>query len=85
MAPTPAPICNGHTAHLAMFTDIGSVLHIGLGWCAGELPATDAVMIATMFAGYQISQHDSGESWARIGGELLEFGLGMLISRLLSR
>lgn len=85
MAPVPAHTTNGHTANLDIFTDVGSILHVGLGWCAAKLPATDAVMIATMFTGYQLSQHDSGESWARIGGELLEFGLGMLVSRLFAR
>jgi hypothetical protein len=49
-----------------------------MGWVAGQLPASQALTLAVIFTGYQVSQTPSGETWGRVGGELLEFGLGML-------
>ena len=70
------PAC--HPACLDMFTDAGSLLHFLLGYLVGNLPGQQVVTIAVMYTGYQLSQHATGESFPRIGGELFEFALGML-------
>jgi len=75
---TPVPY---HQPRADLFTDAGSLGHLALGWVAGRLSGPDALAIFALFSGYQVSQSASGESWPRIGGELLEFGLGMLIAR----
>jgi hypothetical protein len=74
-----------HPACPEVFTDAGSVGHVLIGGFAAGLPAAEALAVFSLFAGYQISQVDSGESWSRVGGELLEFGLGMLIANLAPR
>jgi hypothetical protein len=70
-----------HPPCIDMMTDIGSIGHVALGWIASGLKPSEAIAILALFSGYQISQSQSGESWPRIGGELLEFGLGMLLGR----
>jgi hypothetical protein len=42
-------------------------------------------MLFAAFTGYQISQAGSGEPWSRIGGEFIEFALGMLLGSQLWR
>lgn len=81
---TPSP-CTYHPPDFHVFTDIGSLGHVALGWFAGGLSGTDALAIFSIFTGYQLSQSVSGETWSRIGGELLEFGLGMVIARFMDR
>lgn len=78
MAPAPAIY---HPPSFHVFTDVGSIGHLALGWFAGTLDGADALAVFSIFTGYQLSQSVSGESWSRIGGELLEFGLGMLVAR----
>ena len=70
-----------HPAYFDTFTDSGSLCHVLVGFVAGQLRPHDAIATSALFAGYQLSQRHSGESWPRIGGELIEFALGMLLSR----
>lgn len=70
-----------HPPNFHVFTDAGSIGHLALGWFAGTLSSSDALAVFSIFTGYQLSQSASGESWPRIGGELLEFGLGMLVAK----
>ena len=74
-----------HCANVELFSDGGSVCHMALGFLAGTdlFKPKDAVILLGAFAGYQISQANGGEPWGRIGGELLEFVIGMLLARLL--
>jgi hypothetical protein len=74
-----------HPPNFQAFTDVGSIGHLALGWFAGSLSGPDALAIFAVFTGYQLSQSSTGESWPRIGGELLEFGLGMAIARFTAR
>lgn len=71
-------------ACVQVFTDSGSFAHVLLGMLAGSnlLSPKDAVLLATGFAGYQLSQAQ-GVAWSRTGGELIEFAIGMLLARLL--
>lgn len=82
MSPTPIDT-SYHPPCLHMFTDMGSLGHLVLGYFAGQLNGGDALAIFSVFTGYQLSQSASGESWPRIGGELLEFGLGMAVARFI--
>lgn len=73
-------------ANIELLTDPGSIAHLAIGFLAGTrfLTAKDAVLLLAAFAGYQISQAAcGGEPWSRIGGELIEFALGMLLARFL--
>jgi hypothetical protein len=45
------------------------------------LPAIDALAIFAAFDAHQLGQKDSGESWPRIAGELMEFAGGMALGR----
>ena len=74
-----------HPATAAICTDAGSIGHLLLGWIAGGLSPEYALSIFALFAGYQVSQHPSGEQWDRIGGELFEFGLGLIVRELSKR
>ena len=90
-APTPGPMAQPksaggfeyHPPRFEAWTDAGSLGHLLLGWFAGSLAPAQALGIFAVFSGYQISQTESGESWARVGGELLEFGLGMLAAQIM--
>lgn len=88
MTPTClSPACldtSYHPPSFCVFTDAGSLGHLALGWFAGTLSGPDALALFAIFTGYQLSQSHTGESWPRIGGELLEFGLGMLVSRFMA-
>lgn len=77
--PTASP------ANVELFTDAGSLAHVGLGALAASQYFTpkDALALFAGFAGYQVSQAQAGEPWPRIAGELIEFGLGMLLMRFL--
>ena len=72
-------------ACVAVFTDAGSLAHLLLGVLAGSELFTpkDSVILATAFAGYQLSQAQGGVAWSRTGGELIEFAIGMLLARFL--
>jgi hypothetical protein len=72
-------------ATVQIFTDSGSLAHFVLGMFAGSelLNAKDSVIALGAFSAYQMSQAECGEPWGRIGGELLEFVLGMFLVRLL--
>jgi hypothetical protein len=76
---------NHYPACLDMFEGSGSLMHIAAGLVAGStlLTPQDAVISLAWFAGYQLSQAQSGEPFSRIGGELVEFALGMFLARLL--
>lgn len=71
----------GCPAAVDMFSDAGSVWHLGLGMLAGSdlVTPSEKVMLFAAFTGYQVSQAESGETWCRIGGEFIEFALGMLL------
>jgi hypothetical protein len=74
---------NGHPACVDMLGDSGSIMHLLLGALAGSdwFTGKDSIMLLAAFAGYQLSQAHSGEPFSRIGGELMEFALGMLLAR----
>lgn len=75
----------GCPAAAEVFTDGGSFWHLALGVLAGSeiLTPRDSVMMATAFAGYQLTQAQGGVPWSRTGGELIEFAAGMLLARFL--
>lgn len=82
MAPKPTTCISffeSHPACLSVFAGPGAVFHFLLGWFAGTLDPAPALALATMFAGYQVSQAGTGEVWSSTGGELVEFGLGVLM------
>jgi hypothetical protein len=76
---------NHHAACLDMFEDTGSLMHLLAGVLAGStlVSPKDAVLGLAAFAGYQLSQAQDGEPFSRIGGELVEFALGMYLARFL--
>jgi len=76
---------NHYPACLDMFEGGGSLLHIMAGLAAGSelLTPKEAVIALAAFTGYQLSQAQSGEPFSRIGGELVEFALGMFLARFL--
>lgn len=74
-----------HPACLSVFAGPGAIFHFLLGWLIGTLDPTVAVAIAMMFSGYQVSQAQSGEVWSSTGGELVEFGLGVLMGHTFKR
>ena len=67
-------------AKCELFCDSGSVAHVLYGAVAGSdvVSAKGALIMLALFVGYQITQLQAGASWTRTGGELLEFGIGML-------
>jgi hypothetical protein len=70
----------GYPATVEMFAGPGSFIHLAIGYLAGSRIASPKLSLAILagFAGYQVSQAASGESWSRTGGEFLEFTLGFL-------
>ena len=79
-------VVNGASpASIQIFTDGGSLCHFALGMLAGSelFTAKDSLMLFGGFTAYQLSQAQGGVAWARTGGELVEFVLGMLLMRLL--
>lgn len=71
-----------HQPHV--LTDSGSLGHLLIGWLAGQVPASQALVVFTFFTAYQVSQAGAGdEPLYRVGGELMEFALGMLIAQLM--
>ena len=81
-APTPPAGPVYHPPVFDLWSDAGSLAHLGIGFLAGRMSAPSALAIFAIFMGYQIGQTHSGESWPRVGGELVEFGLGMLLSQV---
>lgn len=75
----------GYPSEVTVFDGPGSIAHVLFGFLAGSNVVTpkEAVMMLAAFAGYQVSQAQSGEPWSRTGGEFLEFALGMMASRFL--
>lgn len=71
-----------HAAEFSMFCDAGSVAHVALGFFAGTLEPRPALALFGAFVAYQISQAQTGESWTRTAGEVLEFSLGIMLSQL---
>lgn len=69
---------NDHPACLSVFAGPGAFFHFLLGWLVGTLDPAPAIAMSVMFTGYQVSQAQSGEVWSSTGGELVEFGLGIL-------
>lgn len=82
MAPTKPATCitffQEHPACLSVFAGPGAFFHFLLGWMAAQLEPAPAIALSVMFTGYQVSQAGSGEVWSSTGGELVEFGLGIL-------
>lgn len=76
---------NHYPAAVDLFSDAGAFCHMLIGALAGSelLSAKDSVILLSVFTGYQLSQAQAGEPWSRIGGELIEFALGMLLMRLM--
>lgn len=77
-APTNAP---EHPAAFSLFCDAGSVAHVALGFFAGTLEPRPALALFAAFVAYQISQAQTGETWARTAGEVLEFSVGIMLSQ----
>ena len=74
-----------HRANVAICTDGGSLAHLLAGFISGLLPHPFSLGAFALFTGYQVSQHQSGASWSRTGGEFIEFGLGAMASSVLMR
>ena len=72
-----------YPANLIVFSDGGSVCHLISGFMAGRLEAHETLAVALAYAGYQIAQGGNGEPWPRVGGELVEFALGLAAARWL--
>ena len=73
-----------YPANLRVFTDGGSACHVAWGAFAGILDdPVETIAVLTLFTGYQLSQAQAGEPLSRVGGELVEFGLGLLAARFL--
>ena len=70
-----------HPAAVQVFSDPESLCHVVVGWFAGRLPPHWAIALTTAFAGYQLSQANTQESFARIGCELLEFAVGVTLAQ----
>jgi hypothetical protein len=84
IVPIAPPSTNGyHHPIFEAWTDFGSIVHVAGGWfIAKKLSPMQALAVITIWTGWQIAQTQSGESWSRVGGELLEFGLGMLLGQV---
>jgi hypothetical protein len=63
--------------------DPESICHLVLGWFAGNLSPQVALVVLAAFTGYQLSQAEAGESFPRIGSELMEFALGLLLAQFI--
>lgn len=72
---------SSHPAAVQVFSDTESICHVVLGWFAGRLPPAWAIALTTAFAGYQLSQAHTQESFARIGGELIEYSIGVMLAQ----
>jgi hypothetical protein len=74
-----------YPAQVQMFCDAGSVAHFLYGMVAGSdvVGSRGAVVMLSLFIGYQVSQLEAGASWSRTGGEFLEFAVGMLAAMAL--
>lgn len=67
-----------------VLTDGGSICHVLTGWAAGHGTATEALAVFALYSGYQVSQAGAGdEPLYRVGGELIEFAIGMLLALLM--
>lgn len=67
-----------------VFTDQGSLCHVLVGWLAGSVTGAEALPVFALFLGYQVSQAGAGdEPLYRVGGEVMEFALGMLLAHML--
>lgn len=84
MTSTTTRSCPPAGHRINVFTDGGSVCHVLFGWVAGHGSGTEALAIFALYAGYQVSQAGAGdEPLYRVGGELIEFALGMLFALLM--
>jgi hypothetical protein len=71
-----------HPAIIDVFSDSGSLLHVGLGAAMAYIDPPWRGPVLASFIGYQVSQAQSGESWSRTGGEFFELALGMVLGYL---
>jgi hypothetical protein len=71
---------NDHPANVDLFSDWYSLIHVLMGWISGVLPEPYSLGAMAFYAGYQVSQAGSGEPWSRTGGELIEYGIGLMIA-----
>ena len=74
----PSLVADPDPAVVELFDGPGSLFHVGIGYVA-SLNKDYAVPIFAGFAGYQVSQAQSGESWESTGGEFIEFAIGYLL------
>lgn len=74
-----------HPAKVDVFTDIGSLGHLALGFGVAALGAPGGSATLAAFIGYEVSKLDSGETWARIGGKFIELAIGIILGALLLR
>lgn len=81
LATCPSTNAPQHPAAFSVFCDAGSVAHIALGFFAGTLEPRPALALFGAFVAYQISQAQTGETWTRTAGEVLEFSIGVMLSQ----
>lgn len=81
--PNPPDTDTNHSAQMTIFGRQQSLWHVAIGALAGFLGSPLDMAVFAAFAGYQVSQAASGESWQSTGGEFVEFGAGVVLAKLL--
>lgn len=79
----PSTINNEHTAVVDVFAGPGRFWHVAIGFLAGLLGSPLDMAVFAGFAGYQVSQAQTGEPWQATGGEFFEFGLGVVLAKVM--
>lgn len=79
----PPSTQDNSNAIVDVFAGPGSPWHVAVGFLASLLGSPLDVAVFAFFAGYQVSQAATGESWQSTGGEFVEFGIGVVLGRLL--
>ena len=71
------PVSVNDKSTMDVFTDSGSIFHMGLGFLSGMVPTEWALLIFSLFSGYEIGHiQTTGETLQRTGGKFVEYGIG---------
>jgi hypothetical protein len=62
-----------------VFSDAGSLFHVGLGILSGYVPDPWNLVLFSAFTGYEVSEAAKNENWTRTGGKFIEYAIGLAL------